>query len=239
MEEFLREYYSLLTHGVEFMAAVTGLFLLSKYKHTAVKYFIYFLVYVVFVELIGSYPIYLVNFDFLSEIKEIVNSTVFKYNYWWYNIFWTLGSMFFYSFYYHKILENKVFKRILKYATFLALVISLILIFSDLDAFFARTNIIISLSGTIIVLLCVLFYFIEMLNSDKILTFHRSFNFYVSATNLIWWLATVPLTFYGMYNITEDMDFVFLKWKIMLGSNIFMYSTFTFALIWCRPRQDK
>ena len=51
MEEFLKQYYALITYGVELLAAVTGLLCLKKYKTTAAKYFIYFLVYVFILEL--------------------------------------------------------------------------------------------------------------------------------------------------------------------------------------------
>ena len=239
MEEFLIKYYSILTHGVEIMAAVTGLLLFKKYKPTAVRYFIYFLVYVVFVELIGSYPRYLDKLELLDSLKELINNSRFKENYWWYTIFWSIGSILFYSFYYQKILTNKSYKRIIKYSGFIFLIISIVTIISDLDKFFNTTcSIIIRGSGLIVILLCVLFYLIEMLNSDRILNFYRSFNFYVSATILIWWLVTIPLTFYGIYNIEEDMDFVMIKWKVFLFSNIFMYSIFTFALIWCRPQKE-
>lgn len=238
LEEFLKEYYVILTYGVEIMAAVAGILFLGKYKHSAVKYFIYFLIYVVFVELIGSYPRYLIKYDFLHDLKVVINDTVFVRNYWWFTIFWIIGSMLFYSFYYHKILEGRFFKKILKFGIVLALLMSLIVIFSDIEMFFNGRHFIINLLNAIIVLLCVLFYFIEMLNSDKILTFHKSFNFYVSATIFIWWLVTTPLSFYEKYFNMEDNDFILLKYKILLFSNLFMYTSFTFALIWCRPQND-
>lgn len=238
MEEFLIKYYVVLTQGVEIMAAVTGLLFLKKYKHTKVKYFIYFLMYVVFVELIGPYPRYLENLEVLSDIKEIINQTRFKQNYWWFTIFWSIGSILFYSFYYQKILTNNSYKRIIKYSGLTFLLISVLTISINFDKFFTSIFITIKVSGLIVILLCIIFYFMEMLKSDRILNFYKSFNFYVSATILFWWLVTIPLTFYDIYNITEDMDFVMLKWKVLLFSNIFMYSIFTFALIWCKPQID-
>lgn len=221
------------------MAAVTGLILLKKYKHAAVKYFIYFLVYVAIIELIGSYPRYLNNLEILSGIKEIINNSKFEKNYWWFTIFWSIGSILFYSFFYHKILNNRTHKIIIKFGGYAFLVISIISIITDLDKFFtSSSNAIIKVSGIILILLCVIFYFIEMLNSDRILNFQRSFNFYITATILIWWLVTVPLTFYGVYYNKEDIDFVMLRWKVLLFSNIIMYSIFTFALIWSKPQID-
>ena len=220
------------------MAALTGLILFEKYKHTAVKYFIYFLVYVVIVELIGSYPSNLKKIEILSDLNEIISNSKFRQNYWWYTTFWSIGGILFFSYYYGKIIKNRTHSRILKYSGSIFLVISIVAIINNIDLFFTSNLIIITSIGLIVILLCVLFYFIEVLNSDKILTFHRSFNFYVTTTILLWWLVNIPLSFYGVYNIKEDMDFVLLKWKIRLFSNIFMYCVFTFALIWSKPQID-
>lgn len=238
MKEFINEYYTVLTKLVEIMAAITGLFLLKKYKHTAAKYFIYFLLYVVFIELVGAYTKYLNYFGFLGNIKNVIDKTVFRQNYWWYTIFWSIGSMLFYAFYYHKILKSKVFKKVIKYSAIIFLTISVSIILKDVDGFFVGRPYAITLMGAVIVLLCVLFYFIEMLYSDKILTFYRSFNFYVTVTIFIWWLATVPLSFYQNFFNIEDPDYILLRKVILLSSNILMYSSFTFALIWCRPQTD-
>jgi len=40
----------------------------------------------------------------------------FQSNYWWYNIFWTIGSALFYSFYFGKILKTKLFSKIIKFS---------------------------------------------------------------------------------------------------------------------------
>ena len=71
------------------------------------------------------------------------------------------------------------------------------------------------------------------------LAFYKSINFYISIIIFIWWLIVTPLVFFESYNNTSDWSFVFLKWKIKLLSNVFMYLTFTFALIFCGPEQEK
>jgi hypothetical protein len=43
------------------------------------------------------------------------------------------------------------------------------------------------------------------------------------------------LVFYDIYNTNGDWNFIFLKWQIYLSANVFMYLTFTFALIFCKP----
>jgi hypothetical protein len=58
LREFLLHNYGFLTRLVEIIAAVSGILVFKKYKDTAVKYFIYFLIYVAIIELIGDYTSY-------------------------------------------------------------------------------------------------------------------------------------------------------------------------------------
>ncbi|WP_335975580.1 hypothetical protein [Gaetbulibacter jejuensis] len=55
MVKFINDYGSYLYLAVEIIAAVTGLILYKRYRHTAAKYFIYFLIYVVAFGVIGRY----------------------------------------------------------------------------------------------------------------------------------------------------------------------------------------
>ena len=238
MEEFLRENYSLLTHAVEIMAAITGLLLFNRYKHSAARYFIFFLVYVSLVELIGSYPGCFAKYEFLSDFKDAVKGTVFERNRWWFTIFWTIGSAMFFSFYYRKVLKTKLYIKIIKFSSILFFISSIIYIATHWYAFFNSSISFIRIFGAFVIILCVILYFIEILKSDTILTFYKSIDFYISTTLLIWFLVTTPLVFYDVYSSTADWDFVILKWQIKLFANIFMYSTFTIALIWCKPQNN-
>jgi len=236
LEEFLRENYSFLTRFVEIIAAITGILLLKKYKNSNTKYFIYFLIYVTILELIGSYPDYLAKYTFLSDIKVALEGTLFESNYWWFSIFWKIGSALFYSFYFIKILKTKLYIKMIKLSSILFFISSIIYIAINWSDFFISTLPFISIFGATIIILCVIFYFLEMLQSDTILTFYKSINFYISTTILIWWLVITPIVFYDVYFSTADWNFVILKWQIYLLMNIFMYSSFTIALIWCKPQ---
>ena len=115
MEEFLKQYYALITYGVELLAAVTGLLCLKKYKTTAAKYFIYFLVYVFILELLGNYPKALKYIDGAYLIKD----TLIETNYWWFNLFGRIGFSLFLSIFSLVLFENKTFfpltlKKLLK-----------------------------------------------------------------------------------------------------------------------------
>ncbi|MFG6687478.1 hypothetical protein ACGK9U_12905 [Mariniflexile sp. HNIBRBA6329] len=234
MNEFLLEYKNTLTFSVEILAAVTGLLLYKKYKLTAAKYFIWFLVYLSICDFLGSYVKYIKNDGFLSFLKD----TVFVRNYWWATLFWVIGAILFFVFYYSKILKTIIFKNFIKYSGYTFFIFSFTYIVFNWDDYFKRYFLVLDVLGATIIFLCSIFYFIETLQSDKILTFYKSLNFYISSAIFIWWLITTPLVFYDVYNSNSDWNFIFLKWQVYLFANILMYLTFTFALIWCKPEND-
>ena len=76
MNNFIKEYFLFINEGVIILAAIIGLFCLRKYRNTVVKYFIYFLVYVVIIELLGYYPRFSRNYDSLNWIQNITKGKV-------------------------------------------------------------------------------------------------------------------------------------------------------------------
>ncbi|TXG39615.1 hypothetical protein [Seonamhaeicola maritimus] len=237
MKDFLLNNYSFITHLVEFLAALTGLLFYKKYKFTAAKYFIWFLVYVVFFDTLSGYTRYVHPDRFLSFLID----TPFEKNHWLGTIYWDIGAIIFFVFYYNKILKTNRFKIVLKYSAYLFLGISIVQIIVGWQDFFSKFFSVIILAGAVVIFEGTVLYFVEVLKSDKILTFYRSLSFYISSAIFIWWLIITPFTFYDVYVTYEvvgryqDIDFIFLKWQIFLFSNIFMYSTFIFALIFCKP----
>ena len=236
MEEFLKQYYTLTTYSVEFLAAVTGLFCLKKYKGTAAKYVIYFLIYCFLVDFLGNYP----NMLRKLNLFHIVKDTLIWENYWWFTLFWKTGAILFYSFYFEKILKTPKYILMLKIARNAFLYFSIIYIIFNWKYFFNYTFPLLTTIGSCLTFMCVVFYFIEILNSERILMFYKSINFYFAATIFIWWLVITPLEYYNVYYYfnTDDLSFVYFKWSVYLFANIFMYLTFTFALLWCNPKID-
>lgn len=234
MDDFFIKYYTQLIHLVEIIAAVTGILLYKKYKFTSTKYFIYFLVFIALAEIVSMYT-YLVEYN---GVLGFLKSTVFRRNYWWGTLYWSIGSIMFYSFYFLKILKTKRYRGIIKVSRYFFLCFSFIFIIMNFDEYFTKPFPIISLLGALIIFLCVIFYFLEILESNTILHFYKSINFYIAATIFLWWLIITPIVFFHIYFRNVDWDFIHLKWRIYLFANIFMYLTFTFALIWCRPQND-
>ncbi|MGY0392606.1 hypothetical protein ACW5R3_08640 [Bizionia sp. KMM 8389] len=234
MIEFLLNNASLISLGLEILAAVTGLVFFSKYKHTAAKYFIYFLVYVVFFEVVGRYTRFIKNDGVLSFLEN----TLLEKNYWWYSLCWLILSVAFYGWYYLKTLTNKNHKKILKFTLFGFLIYAVLITVLNWEAFFNTNFVSITVFGALIILQCVFYYFLEILQSDKILTFYKSLNFYITCSILILWLVQTPLVFFEPYFGILDMDYVYLRNFINLNIIAFMYLSFTIGLVVSNPNYE-
>ncbi|MGB5417527.1 hypothetical protein [Algibacter sp.] len=247
MKGFLIEHYSFLTKSLEILAALTGIFVYRNYRNSAAKYFIFFLIYIAILELVGGYVL-LVRPD---KSLHFLMGTLIERNFWLYTLGWNIGAILFFNFYYFKIIKNRRFKTILKYTGYSYLGFSFIYIISNGNDFFYKSFPILSIIGAIIVITCCVFYFIELLQSESVLQFYKSLNFYISVVIFIWWLVITPLTFFNMYygsvdlskpfrhpDFFFDLNYITLRKMIYLFSNIFMYLTYTFALIWCRPEKE-
>lgn len=239
MKEFLYNNYSLVTKAVELLAALTGLLLYSKFKHTVVKYFIWFLVYVFIVELIGGYTVYVYKYEALDSIEQALKGTLIERNYWWYNVFWVIGAPMFYTTYFMTVIKTKLFKNILGWLRLLFFLITITYVLFNLDAYFKSNLKFNDILAVFVILVCVTLYFVEILNSDRMLTFYKSANFYIAGINFIWFLVITPIVFYDHYFSKADWNFVFLKWEIYLTMNFFMYLSFTFVLLCCKPQHLK
>tara|TARA_R110002096_G_scaffold148822_1_gene309947 strand:+ start:20135 stop:20857 length:723 start_codon:yes stop_codon:yes gene_type:complete len=238
VKEFLLDNYFFLTHTIEAISALTGLLVFFSYKNSTSKYFIYFLVYLTLCDFVTGYT-KLVDPD--KMLSFLLGSLIEK-NYWFSTLYWKIGAIVFFSFYYQKILKTKVYKNIIKYSGYSFFVFSIIYILLNWQAFFVSFFPIISVLGAAIVFLCTVLYFVEILQTNKLLTFYKSLDFYISAAIFIWWLIITPIVFYDNYTTYQvgvyerDWNYIHLKRLIYLSANIFMYSTFTFALIYCRPK---
>ncbi len=237
MLDFLLYNYDGLTYAVELSAAVSGLFYFKKYRCTVVKYFIIYLVLIAFLDFANAY-VYLVEPD---GLLSNLSGTRFEKNHWLSNIYWNIGAILFFVFFFRKVLKTKLFLKIITYSGCTFLIYAIINILLNWDKFFNQFFISTAVFGAIVIFMCAIFYFVEILLSDEILVFNKSINFYISATIFIWWLIITPLAFYDVYYRYEigigfyDENFLILRSLVYLFSNIFMYLTFAFAFPWCKP----
>ncbi|WP_055445744.1 hypothetical protein [Lacinutrix mariniflava] len=238
MKAFLIEYYSIITKLFELMAAITGLICYRKFKNTNVKYFIFFLIYILFVENIGNYPVYVENNESFKWLSIYFEDTVFEENYWWFQIFWTVASTLFFLFFFRKNLNNFYVKQVVKYGMYSYIIVSTLIISLQWEilknTYFQSIDVI----SFFIILFIVSAYFIQILKSEKVLLFYHHFPFYVACGILVFSILTTPLTFFEGYFNTSDWNYIILKWQVFLFANIFMYSVFSIGLIVCKPEKN-
>lgn len=221
----------ILVNLFEFLAFITGVFYYKNNKSKPTFYFVLFLGFTVFIELINWYPMLIPN-GFLFFLK----GTVYESNYFLGNSY-SLISYFFYISYFKWHLSSKTRITFLNIFMGLFLIISLWeYIFSGyfFIAFLPVSNIF----GTLLVILSIGFYYLELLRSEKILHINRSLPFYVSIGALFFHLCTTPLFIYSSYySHTIDPVFVGLYRWVILGANYLLYSIYVIGFLICYKKR--
>lgn len=234
MVDFLTKYFNYITYVFEFFALIVAVFCFKKFKHTATRVFIFYIAYVMFVELVGisffyfkSFPItkYLISLNFYSTA--------------WYNLAWLFGSVIFVLYYIQKVLENKKNKWIVRVLNVMFLVIMLSHFLLYPNVFLKEHHPLYQFLGAFSILIACSIYFLEFVNSNKLLNAFSTFSFYALSALLIWWLIITPILFFNIYNTEADWDFANLKRRIFVFANIFMYSCFAIGLIVSKPKLNK
>ncbi len=233
-KDFIIINYSLLTRIIEAIPVLVGLLLFKKYKHTKVKYFIYYLIFVLIGEIIATYPEFL-HYEFFEPLDNLVTGTVFKRNYWWYTIFWQIGSTVFLAFYFIKSIYSKWSKNLIKTSTLFFLLASCLYILFFWDSLLNSYSYFINITSLIVRILVILLFFIEILQKNGYSEFSKSIDFYIAWIFFIWWLIITPLEFFNDYYNALDEAYTNLQWYIRISANFFMYVGFAIALILCKP----
>ncbi|MHA7844471.1 MAG: hypothetical protein ACX93I_14230 [Winogradskyella sp.] len=230
MDEFLKENYDLITSLVEFIAAITGVLLFNRYKKSNVRYIIYFLIYAFFVDLIGGYPSFLKDNGWFHFIE----GTLIERNYWWYTLFWWVGLSTIMFYLNYQIVKTIRLKKILKYGYYIYLLqVILYFVFRFEDIF--SPDQFVSIASLWVVVLSIIVYFFEILNSEQIIIFYKSVYFYFNSIFFIWILVIMPLEFFESYFIQDDWNYVLFRWKIHLILNTFLYLSLASVLMFCKP----
>lgn len=208
----------------------------KRHKDYNSRYFIFFIWYVFVIEIGASYPLYLREFTIFKPIKTIIEGTALETNPWWYNVFWTLGSVLFICFYIHRILITDPFKRIVAWISFGYLLFYLIYNLIHSENFFNGNDMGSFIIGGAVVVISISLYFIELLAVDRVMDFKSSFNLIVLGALFIWWLVIAPTLFYEEYFNVVDLGFLNLRKQILFSCNVLMYGMFSFALAYCKPQ---
>lgn len=229
LEYFIENF--LLIYLLEIGAAVAGTIYLVKKKSRPpyIKLFVGYLWLVVLVETIGFYPSY--NYFTKFSLMPFVEGTVFERNSWLYNSYNIIKFAIFFIFFIGQLYSKRkilFFKWLLVFFV-LSAVLNLLLT----DVFFNRGSAYTYITGSAILMALIFVYYFELLKSDKILVFYKSLVFYISVGLLLWHVAITPLYIYNKYFTSASPEFVRLHSTILDASNIFLYSVYIAAFIFC------
>lgn len=222
-----------MTKSFILVAVVAGLISYKKYKGTTTTFFIKITVYLLFIEIIGGYATLYSKFEFL---KSIYNS-IFRQNYWWYTITFDVITIILLAVLFQNILQIKYHKSILRYTNYAFILFAIIYLIYNRQLFFYQFFPVLQITGAVLIIMCSVLYYLELLKGSDILNFYKSIYFYIATSIFFWWIVTTPITFYDLYFRAEDWDFIVLKWQLYLLANFFMYSTFTVGLLVSKPEK--
>ncbi len=219
----------------ELIAAIAGTVYIRKYRvEKSTRYFVLFLWFNVFIEIIfGWLPTFIENFEFLHFLQD----TIFAKNKWIYNTFEVITTLF-YLLYFNSLYESGKFKKIGIRIVFIYLFFSVFnLVFSDV--FYTSSSAPNSIFGTLLLVLFIMYYYYQILQSDKILNFYKSIPFYVSVGVLVFHLIVNPIFIYEQYySHSVSYEFVRVFLTILTIVNIFMYSCYIIGFLVCYKKNN-
>ena len=212
----------------ELLAAIFGTIYFYKYKNTHLRIFLYLLWLITFSEFLAY---------FISRPGHKIEALLYYneenknfYNFWIYNI---LDSISFLVYYYifHNALQTLKYRYFIKIFAISYCILSVInwLFVQD---FYTEMQSYLFIIGAIFLIISIIFYYIELMRSEKILKFHRGLLFWISIGLLIYYSGTIPFSVqYNGYAIIPGIHELFLIIYILA---ITMYLIFTFGFIWSK-----
>lgn len=216
------------TYIVEFLAATAGIVYLSRSKTPgkADKLLVFYLLFIFIFDLLAiTYGLYgyVYKWEYLEFIAE-----PFRSIYWIYNIL-TLISATAYTLYFYLQLNSAFLKKILVILISIFLVSS-ILMYIVGNQFFTTTSSFSYIFASFLIFFSVIFYYFELLNSERLLNFRTELPLYISAGLLIYQLGITPLFIFQKYiRVSSDFRIVY-SWILDFG-NIFLYTLFVYGFI--------
>jgi hypothetical protein len=218
---------------IEFLAALAGVYYLSKTKTTRWNsYLVIFLWITVVFEVTGLYS----TFAYFTDYRyfSCVEHTGFRANFWLFNIY-AIFAFSFLSLYYRSFLTSKTPRTILKILTGVYIVISVSVLFFS-NVFFGGFSKFSFFSGVLMLLVSVFMYYYELLRTDKILNLKYNLSFYFSVGLILFYVCLTPLTFMSGYLASKNGLFLKLYDNFLLYGNLFLYSTFILAFLICSKK---
>ncbi|WP_111881211.1 hypothetical protein [Aequorivita sp. CIP111184] len=186
------------------------------YKNTPLKY----LPIIFFFTIATEYGGYFTKYDYL-----VINQVIF-------NIYYLIHFLFFF-YVFMEIIDDKRFKKYIKIGIGIFLIIFLSdLIFTNIyENSFARTYI----AGAGILVLCIILYYINILQSSLVLVIKNDLLFWVSVGLFLFYIGYIPIKIIKTWFYKPDNFFELL---ILIQSSLvtIMYLFFLTGFLWMKKR---
>lgn len=210
----------------ELIAAITGTVYYYKYKNTPIKYFLPLLWYIVITEFAGLYSA-------KNDVLLFYDKRGTRYNLWMYNLLYVV----FYPvvlYIYYKTINNLRLKKWVLIFIFIYSIVSIIN-WSFIQSFLYEWSEIPHVVGSGFLAISIMFYFVELLQSNSVIIYHRKLLFWISVGLLIYHIGTIPFSLkVTEYALQNHIHSLFL---IIWISALIMYLLFTFGFIWAKKEE--
>lgn len=217
-----------LIYPLEIITFLLSIYFYKKNKSKEVFFIVLYLGFTLLVETIGKYTSFINDFEFLNGLK----GTNFEKNYWLYNIYIPISYLFYITYFKWQLSSVNIVK-ILNFVSLLYILLS-ILYQIFLGDFFNSYSLFTLIAGTILVLISVSLYYLELLKGDNILEIKHSLPFYISIGALFFYLCASPILIYSLYySNSNNPGFVKIYLFILSLSNFILYSSFIFGFLIC------
>lgn len=220
---------------LEIAALLSGIYYLKKTgKPLAInKYLVVVLWYTVISDLIGAYaPIgYFSDYKYFGFVKD----TLIVRNLWLYNCYFLISYSFF-IYYFISYLTNEYYKKIAKYVIGLYVISGISYIIIS-NTFFTAYSIFSITVGSLLLLISIILFYLDVLKSDEIIKLKRYLPIYISIGVLFFNLCVVPLQLFSKYFKAINELYVNISSFISLIGNVFMYSAFIIGFLMCTPKR--
>lgn len=198
----------------EIMAALVGLFHLSRLNNCKWKFLVYYLVIIALQETFWH-----IDLGFSHTTKQMY--------YAYFGI--PLQYIFLYWLYAIQSLGNK--------KIFVICLTLYLFTYIPIELFFKKLWVVYSLNptiGTIFLILLVILEFLKQIKEDSILYFYRNNMFYINLGVILFYIGTYP--FFCFYSLLRKnyLSIWHMYFAYFLVANILMYSLFALSFIWGR-----
>lgn len=214
MNDLADDLISLLQNLTLYLETITAIFasvFYYKYRESYLKYFLLFSWYTVINECLGK---------FILQVLELNNHII-------YNVYLLIFFTYFLSVYSHFLLKKK-FKICVKYFIIIYLITFIIGMFYE--NYFTQFQLRSYIIGSSVLIVSIIFYFIEILNSEKVLYVKQDLLVWISVGLLMFNIVTIP--YIVTSNIFGDKVANFNYLNLLFNCTIiFLYLSYTLGFV--------